>query len=227
MASSTVKGGSDQPPKAGAGAQPGGSTAKPPAGAAASAQGASETKENFDSLVDIMGASGVDLRAEEEAIQQRDLLDHSTTNAAEAQHDQDGELYLQVYPLAFKVHTIAQKHGLGVDAAVLNYLSLAARTRFRNMLEAMIASSRHRSWSSHQHPPPLYEGDERRPMYHEAIVSDPRKQLALLEKAERGEEARRRRERLARDEEAAALASGGSGAAGEGGGDGVQGGLAG
>ncbi|KAN0062433.1 hypothetical protein ACQY0O_005320 [Thecaphora frezii] len=190
--------------------------------------GGGDSGENFDSLVDIMGASGVDLRAEEEAIQHRDLLDHSSHNAAEAQEDQDGELYLQVYPLAFKVHTIAQKHGLGVDAAVLNYLSLAARTRFRNIIESAIASSRHRSWSSHQHPPPMFDdGGEARPMYHETILSDPRKQLAALEKAERGDEARRRKERLARDEEAAALSSGAGGESEGGeGGDGGGGDLA-
>ncbi|SPO31727.1 uncharacterized protein UTRI_06567_B [Ustilago trichophora] len=168
---------------------------------------APEQKDNFDSLVDVMGASGVDLQAEEEAIQRRELMEQSQNARDKAAQPDDDELFLQVYPLAYKVHTLAQEHGLSVDAAVLNYLSLAARTRLKNVLESMIASSRHRSWSSHQHPPPMYPSTSQ-PMYHEQILSDPIKQLAALEKAERGEEARRRRERLARDEESSALAAG-------------------
>ncbi|SPO31437.1 uncharacterized protein UTRI_06567 [Ustilago trichophora] len=168
---------------------------------------APEQKDNFDSLVDVMGASGVDLQAEEEAIQRRELMEQSQNARDKGAQPDDDELFLQVYPLAYKVHTLAQEHGLSVDAAVLNYLSLAARTRLKNVLESMIASSRHRSWSSHQHPPPIYPSTSQ-PMYHEQILSDPIKQLAAIEKAERGEEARRRRERLARDEESSALAAG-------------------
>ena len=175
--------------------------------AKASAAAAPEQKDNFDSLVDVMGASGVDLQAEEEAIQRRELMEQSQNARDKGAQPDDDELFLQVYPLAYKVHTLAQEHGLSVDAAVLNYLSLAARTRLKNVLETMIASSRHRSWSSHQHPPPLYPSNSQ-PMYHEQILSDPIKQLAALEKAERGDEARRRRERLARDEESSALAAG-------------------
>lgn len=168
---------------------------------------APEQKDNFDSLVDVMGVSGVDLQAEEEAIQRRELMEQSQNARDKGAQPDDDELFLQVYPLAYKVHTLAQQHELSVDAAVLNYLSLAARTRLKNVLESMIASSRHRSWSSHQHPPPMYPSTLQ-PMYHEQILSDPIKQLAALEKAERGEEARRRRERLARDEESSALAAG-------------------
>lgn len=181
------------------------------ASAAASRSGAAaaapEQKDNFDSLVDVMGASGVDLQAEEEAIQHRERMEQSQNARDKGAQPDDDELFLQVYPLAYKVHTLAQQHGLSVDAAVLNYLSLAARTRLKNILENMIASSRHRSWSSHQHPPPMFPSTSQ-PMYHEQILSDPVKQLAALEKAERGEEARRRRERLARDEESSALAAG-------------------
>lgn len=64
-------------------------------------------------------------------------------------------------------------------------------------------------------------------MYHEVLLSDPRKQLAALERADRGDEAHRRKERLARDEQAAAAASGlttegGDGEGGEAGGDGAR-----
>ncbi|PWN50281.1 hypothetical protein IE53DRAFT_344423 [Violaceomyces palustris] len=156
-------------------------------------------QEKFDSLVDVMGSAGVDLQAEEEAIQQRELLENSASTANQAEgRSQGDELYLQVYPLAFKVHTIAQKHGLGVDAAVLNYISLATRTRFRNLIEAMITSSRHRSWSSHHHPAPTFRNGG--PMYEEVIRSDPQRQLAALERAEKGDEVIRRRARAERDE---------------------------
>lgn len=89
--------------------------------------------------------------------------------------------------------TIASRNGLQVDPAVLEYLSAAAYLRFRNLAESMISASRHRSWSSHQRPPPTFStsdgaGDSEIPMYHEEVSSDPTKQLAALERIDRQKE---------------------------------------
>ncbi|WFD31760.1 hypothetical protein MSPP1_002799 [Malassezia sp. CBS 17886] len=167
----------------------------------------------FDNLVDVLGYSGVDLRAEEAYVQQQSdsLWDESSRSAAAVLGGGTGHgLYLNVYPLSSAVHRVAKQYGLKVDAATLDYLSIATRMRFRNLLEGMVRASRHRAWSSHQRAPPMRPGETPqaplRPMYHEALLSNPVRQLAAVEKAERIEEGNWRRMRLEREEaEAAAL----------------------
>ncbi|KAE8221419.1 hypothetical protein CF319_g5219 [Tilletia indica] len=178
------------------------------------------TASHEDSLTDVMGSAGVDLRAEEEAMQSQTRYgahshhqtasnNHAYASGSSQPKRSSGGLFLEVYPLSMKVHSIAAMHGLGVEPDVLNYLSLTARTRFRNLAEAMIAAARHRIWSTaHARPPPLYPvedpSEEPKPMYHEQLISDPTKQLSAIEKAEREEEARARRRRAARVEREAA-----------------------
>ena len=170
---------------------------------------------SYDQLIDVMGYSGVDLRAEEAFIQQNgahwdDAHAASVINSAGLAH----ALYLNVYPLSSMVHRIAKQYGLKVDAATLDYLSVATRMRFRNLLESMIRASRHRAWSSHQRNPPMYSellpDGSQKAMYHEEMLSNPMKQLAGIEKAERIEEGNWRRMRIEREEnEAAAMEAGG------------------
>lgn len=169
----------------------------------------------YDQLVDVMGYSGVDLRAEEAFIQRSgSLWDDAQAASAISTAGMAHGLYLNVYPLSSMVHRIAKQYGLKVDAATLDYLSIATRMRFRNLLESMVRASRHRAWSTHQRRPPLYPGTRpdgtRQPVYHEEMISNPTKQLAAIEKAERIEEGNWRRMRLEREEmEAAALEAGG------------------
>ncbi|WFD03181.1 hypothetical protein MOBT1_001870 [Malassezia obtusa] len=158
----------------------------------------------FDHLVDVLGFSGVDLRAEEAFIQQGSLWEDAN-QAASAVLNGAGSgqgLYLNVYPLSAIVHRIAKQYGLKVDPAALDYLSIATRMRFRNLLEAMVRVSRHRAWSSHQRPAPVDDAGEA--LYHETLTSNPGKQLAAIEKAERIEEGNWRRMRLEREEAEAA-----------------------
>lgn len=107
---------------------------------------------------------------------------------------------------------------------MLTYLSLAAKTRFQNLLEAMIASSRHRTWSSHLRPPPLYE-QTGQAMYHEEIHDDPMKLLAALTKVEKRQEQDARQARMQRGEMEASTASIGQGDE-DGGGNGESSGQA-
>lgn len=171
----------------------------------------------FDNLIDVMGSSGVDLRAEEAFIQQNDSLWEESGRAAAALMSSGGSLgnglYLNVYPLSGMVHRIAKRYGLRVDAATLDYLSIATRMRFRSLLETMVRASRHRAWSASQRPPPM-DGD--RPLYHEELLSNPVRQLAAVEKAERIEEGNWRRMRLEREEAEAAAAEAAAQAAAEG-----------
>lgn len=203
-------------------------------------------------VMDVLGGSGIDLRAEEEAMRGRDLQHHpgmgpadynsqrsmaagsSLTSAypsgSQGQHAPppvSSLPFLQLYPLASFVHSIASTHELGVEPDVLSTLSTAARIRFRNLLENMIASSRQRCWTTHERAPPLHEsGDDdvegtprkkRKAMYHQELLSDPSKWLTAIEKADRGEEVKARRKRAQRQREAmlaaAATDSAGQGAA--------------
>lgn len=175
---------------------------------------ANPSSTSYDQLIDVMGYSGVDLRAEEAFIQQNgsswdDSHTASVIHAAGLAHG----LYLNVYPLSSMVHRIARQYGLSVNAATLDYLSIATRMRFRNLLESMVRASRHRAWSTHQRNPPMYletqPDGSRKAMYHEELISNPVKQLAGIEKAERIEEGNWRRMRIEREEnEAAALEAG-------------------
>ncbi|KDN48205.1 hypothetical protein K437DRAFT_255635 [Tilletiaria anomala UBC 951] len=198
--------------------------------------------------LDVMTGAGVDLKAEQEAIASSSRGEPSTSYAADGSSsapDADlgprfvrrpggdssaGGLYLSVYDLSFKVHKIAFKHQLQVDPDVLNYLSLATRQRFRNLLETMIKISRHRNWSSHLAEPGFWpdrkgkrrkmEGDgdkgednddgddgdgeeeanQRVTLYKQEIVSDPELWLSAIEKADRANEMRVRQRRLEREE---------------------------
>lgn len=103
------------------------------------------------------------------------------------------------------VHRTSSSYDINdVDPEVLNILSAGARVRFRNLLEGMVRAARHRGWSDAEREPPLEEGSrgkkdgkqkEKRPLYHEELLSDPSKWLRALEKAERGQEAVMRRKR--------------------------------
>ncbi|WFC99698.1 hypothetical protein MYAM1_002443 [Malassezia yamatoensis] len=172
--------------------------------AAAPSNPTAAPQTGVDHLVDALGFSGVDLRAEEAFIQQNSFWEEANqaANAAIGSTRSARDLYLNVYPLSAMVHRVAKQYGLKVDPAALDYLSIATRIRFRNLLESMVRVSRHRAWSSHQRPPPLNE--EGQAMYQEMLTSNPGKQLAAIEKAERIEEGNWRRMRLEREEADAA-----------------------
>lgn len=186
----------------------------PPGQSTPGSAGAGAAQPDFDKLVDVMGFSGVDLRAEEAYIQLHDpLWEDSSRLASNVLSNSSGAghgLYLNVYPLASLVNRVARRYGLQVDAATLDYLSVATRMRFRNLLESMVRVSRHRAWTSNQRTPAMVAdapGAEPHPVYHEAMVSNPVKQLAAIEKAERIEEGNWRRMRLEREEAEAAEAA--------------------
>ncbi|UZJ56000.1 hypothetical protein CBS101457_005320 [Exobasidium rhododendri] len=199
--------------------------------ASTSSGGGSSRNTGVDQLQDLLSISGVDLKAEEEAAQRNTMARTSFNTANTAAINQASSpsqlrqamFFLEIYPLSRHIHRIAAKSGLRVEPEVLTYLSLAARTRFQNLLEAMIASSRHRNWSSHTRPPPLYESNGQA-MYHEEIHDDPMKLLAALSRVEKKEEHESRQARLRKEEMEASNAN--SGQTAEGGGEGESSGQA-
>lgn len=189
--------------------------------------------------MDVFSGSGIDLHAEEEAMRARQQGPQPLASAQQAYVNnvilQSALPTLQLYPLSTRVHGIANQHDLAVDTDTLNVLSAAARIRFRNLIEVMVAASRHRCWSTHQRAPPMHERvtedpvdgtrktkTTKRAMYHEDLVSDPAAWVAAIEKADRGDEAMARRRRAQRQREALLAATNG-GAAGGAGGSGVAG----
>lgn len=203
-------------------------------------------------------AGGIDLRAEEEALRANEaqsgptvssMAPYASANSAAASLQrsaaQGHSPYLQLYPLAQIVYRTASQHGLcDVDPEVLNTLSAAARMRFRNLLEAMVKSTRHRCWSTHLREPPMRARDDEdddvlngdaaeqnlatgegpsgrkrkklTPMFRQDLISDPSKWLTAIERAERGQEAlmRRRRAYLREMREKAAAAAAATAAGG-------------
>lgn len=177
-------------------------------GEAGAGGGASWGQNDVDQLQDVLGSSGVDLRAEENAMYRRNLanIPNSMEQARNAEEERASAFYLELMPLSYRVHKIAQMNGLQVDADVLQHISLASKIRFRNLIESMVNASRHRQWSSHLRPPPMY-AKGKSAMYHEEIEEDPSKLLSVLARVEKAQEQAARQRRLQREEQEASLAN--------------------
>ena len=170
--------------------------------------GASWAQNDVDQLQDVLGSSGVDLRAEESAMYRRNLVNipNSVEQTRNAEEERASAFYLELMPLSYRIHKIAQMNGLHVDADVLQHISLAAKIRFRNLIQSMVNASRHRQWSSHLRPPPMY-AKSKSAMYHEEIEEDPSKLLSVLARVEKAQEQAARQRRLQREEQEANLAN--------------------
>lgn len=203
-------------------ASSGGASAPVPSGSAApgASQSVDVSGNNVDQLQDLLGMSGVDLKAEEEAIHGRHPVQPSTNTAAAAlvslqgasqqqtiREERPSPFFLELYPLSHRIHRIAARGGLRVEPELLMYISNAARLRFRNLVESMVVASRHRAWSSYLRAPPSFEGTNQ-PMYHEELLDDPHKLLSALTRVEKHEEQISRQRRMERDEREANAAAG-------------------
>lgn len=184
------------------------STHAPVGGEGGTSNGANWVQDDVDQLQDVLGSSGVDLRAEENAMYRRNLTSapNSFEQARNAEEERASSFYLELMPLSYRVHKIAQMNGLYVDADVLQHISSAAKIRFRNLIESMVSASRHRQWSSHLRPPPMY-GKGKSAMYHEEIEEDPSKLLSVLARVEKAQEQAARQRRMQREEQEADLAN--------------------
>ncbi|PWN46149.1 hypothetical protein IE81DRAFT_84903 [Ceraceosorus guamensis] len=174
--------------------------------AVTSAPTQTQTAQGVDALQDVIGSSGVDLGAEEHAM---GLQGAQASGEVRAAVYANSSSFLDPFTLSARVLQIAKKNDLQVEGAVLQYLSLATKSRVRSLVESMITASRHRTWSSHEREPSFWERkksleDGATPMYHQRIRTDPQKQLRALERVERTNEQAARRIRFERDEKEAA-----------------------
>lgn len=180
-----------------------------------------EVHVDATNALDVMTGAGIDLRAEQEAIggTAASTVGVPGQFRRAGSDETQGGLYLHALDLSVKVHQIATQQGLQVDPTVLNYLSLATRQRFRNLLEAMVRTARHRQWSSQEASPGFWPGtkrsadqasldkDERNaqgdpkriPLFHQEVVQNPELLLSALEKVERRTEMRAKQKRAERE----------------------------
>lgn len=166
-------------------------------------QAPGEEKTDMDKLTDAVGSAGVDLKAEEENILQDSEGLRGRTIQAQTRRAPI-EVFLEPNLLRAKVASVAKAHDLkNLDNEFLTYISMAAETRIRTLLEKMVDASRHRTSSTHLKEPPLDENGN--PVYKEIIKRDVKKQLLAIERVEREQEIRRKdlraeRERIANGE---------------------------
>ena len=102
---------------------------------------------------------------------------------------------------------IGSRHKVNkVPEDAVNYLALALRTRLQGLITAMAGAAEHRARAQFDKPPGMYEDGT--PMWSVVVRKDTKRQLEVLEKADREEEQRLRRERKERAEAADAAAAG-------------------
>ncbi|KAI7881078.1 hypothetical protein K492DRAFT_187241 [Lichtheimia hyalospora FSU 10163] len=153
---------------------------------------------DYDTLTDVMGYAGVDLREEaEHFLKEGDGTGAILPDGVDRSKIQD---FMNGDMLRSRVLELAQPLQISnVDQDFISYLALATQERLRGLVEQMVDASKHRVMSqAGSAPPPL---DERtgHPLYRIVVQQDPRKQLLAIERAEREEE-RKRKELLAERE---------------------------
>ncbi|CDH52823.1 hypothetical protein RO3G_15633 [Lichtheimia corymbifera JMRC:FSU:9682] len=207
MTSSTFKtpAGLQIPRSAAATAVPGGGnmmrTATPTSSTPApggSGGGGGGDRIDYDTLTDVMGYAGVDLREEaEHFLKEGDGTGAILPDGVDRSKIQD---FMNGDLLRSRVLELAQPLQISnVDQDFISYLALATQERLRGLVEQMVDASKHRVMSqAGSAAPPL---DERtgHPLYRIVVQQDPRKQLLAIERAEREEE-RKRKELLAERE---------------------------
>ncbi|KAI9278492.1 transcription initiation factor TFIID component TAF4 family-domain-containing protein [Phascolomyces articulosus] len=145
---------------------------------------------DYDTLTDVMGYAGVDLKEEEQHFMKDgeavggilpDGVDRSKT-----QEFMNSEL------LKERVLELAKPFGLEkLDGDIVSLLALATQERLRGLVEQMVVASKHRIMSQHvSAPPPMDENGQ--PLYKIVIQQDTKKQLLAIERAEREEEQKRK-----------------------------------
>ncbi|KAF7727271.1 hypothetical protein EC973_007787 [Apophysomyces ossiformis] len=166
---------------------------------------------DYDTLTDVMGYAGVDLKEEvEHILKDGDASTGILPDGVDRSKTQDfmnpDMLRETVLKLA-KPLTITK-----IDSDFLSYLALATQDRLRSLIEQMVAASKHRVMSQNFDPPPVDENGH--PLYKILLQQDVKKQLLAIERVEREEE-RKRKEILAERERRAQMGDAEGGAGGD------------
>ncbi|KAI7869026.1 transcription initiation factor TFIID component TAF4 family-domain-containing protein [Spinellus fusiger] len=163
--------------------------------------GPSGDRIDYDTLTDVMGYAGVDLKEEvEHFLKDGEMVGGSLPDGIDRSKMQD---FMNPDMLKNIVLKMAKPLAIGkIDPDFLSYLALATQDRLRHLIEQMVAASKHRVFSQTFDSPPV--DDHGQPMYKIIIQQDIKKQLLAIERVEREEE-RKRKEMMAERERRAQL----------------------
>lgn len=153
---------------------------------------------DYDTLTDVMGYAGVDLREEaEHFLKEGDGTGAILPDGVDRSKIQD---FMNSDMLRSRVLELAQPLQISnVDQDFISYLALATQERLRGLVEQMVDASKHRVMSQAASAPPPLDERTGHPLYRIVVQQDPRKQLLAIERAEREEE-RKRKELIAERE---------------------------
>ncbi|GAB5589992.1 hypothetical protein Unana1_04892 [Umbelopsis nana] len=186
--------------------RPAGTPGRPPLANTGTSSSAVDERVDYDTLTDVMGYAGVDLKEEAEQ-----SLSHGDTGATITDGVDRTKLqhFINMRMLQVIVSKIADKSAIkGVHPDFLAYLALATQDRLSSLLEQMVKASKHRVLSQTFDAPPIDEISGQ-PLYKIVVQQDTRKQLLAIERVEREEE-RRRKEAISERERRAQQGENGS-----------------
>ncbi|KAG2172025.1 hypothetical protein INT43_001502 [Umbelopsis isabellina] len=184
--------------------RPAGTPGRPPL-ANTGASNTQDERVDYDTLTDVMGYAGVDLKEETEQ-----SLIHGDTGAAPADGVDRTKMqhFINMTMLKVIVSKIAGKSAVSdINPDFLAYLALATQDRLSGLVEQMVKASKHRVLSQTFDAPPIDEATGQ-PLYKIIVQQDTRKQLLAIERVEREEE-RRRKEAISEKERRAQQGDGG------------------
>ncbi|KAI9496379.1 transcription initiation factor TFIID component TAF4 family-domain-containing protein [Zychaea mexicana] len=164
--------------------------AKPSTSTPAPGQAASGDRIDYDTLTDVMGYAGVDLREEEQHfMKDGEMTGGVLPDGVDRSKTQE---FMNPELLKERVLELAKPFALGkLDSDFVSYLALATQERLRGLVEHMVVASKHRTMSQHvSAPPPVDENGH--PLYKVIVQQDTKKQLLAIERAEREEEQKRK-----------------------------------
>ncbi|KAF9512099.1 hypothetical protein BS47DRAFT_1345896 [Hydnum rufescens UP504] len=147
---------------------------------------------------DALGSSGVDLKAEQEALQRSHEFYQPLANLIMRDDRSKKQAFIHPRILSPTMRSIASKHNVTkVSDDSINYAALALRERLLGLITSSIHARDHRSSSGVNRPPGMYS-DNTTPLWSHVVRRDTTRQLQALEKVDREEETRIRRERRER-----------------------------
>ncbi|KAH8551774.1 transcription initiation factor TFIID component TAF4 family-domain-containing protein [Umbelopsis sp. PMI_123] len=188
--------------------RPPGTPGRPPLANTGASSNATDERVDYDTLTDVMGYAGVDLK--EEAEQSLSHGDSATGTMTDGIDRTKLQQFINMAMLKVVVGKIAGKSSIkDISPDFLSYLALATQNRVRGLVEQMVKASKHRVFSQTFDAPPLDETTGQ-PLYKIIVQQDIRKQLLAIERVEREEE-RRRKEAISDRERRVQQGEGGGG----------------
>ncbi|KAI8365859.1 transcription initiation factor TFIID component TAF4 family-domain-containing protein [Choanephora cucurbitarum] len=142
--------------------------------------GGGDSRIDYDTLTDVMGYAGVDLKEEaEHFMREEENIANLLPDGVDRSKVQD---FMNTDMLRTKVLSYAKHVNIKeIDSDFLSYLALATQDRVRTVLEAMVAASKHRTFDPFRKPPT----ENGHPLFKIQLKQHVTSQLKAIERAER------------------------------------------